>query len=260
MALCCQGPDPLSTGETHYTLRRLVQDAVLLGLVERISVEAIRQLLRGADLKPHRWRYWLTRTDPEFERLAAEILDLYERPPAGRLLSFDEKTQLQALARKHPGLPMQPGRVERREFEYKRGGTLNLFCSLDVATGEVFGRTYERKRAVEFLAYLRALREHYPGEVLHIILDNLSSHKTPEVLAFVAADGKMHLHFVPKHGSWLNQVEIFFSVLVRRVIRRGDFADKDDLSRKLLAFLDHWNRHEKKPLRWTYTSTDLLAA
>lgn len=259
VTLGCQGPDPQQTGETHYTLRRLATDALALGI--RISHEGVRQVLREADLKPHRWRYWLTRTDPDFERLAAHVLDLYERPPdEGRLLCFDEKTQLQALERRHPSLPAQPGQIERREFEYKRHGTRNLFCALDVKDGSVFGRMYERKRAVEVLDFFRALRERYPGEVLHIVLDNLSAHKTPEVLAFVAADGRMHLHFVPKHGSWLNQVELFFSILARRVLHRGSFASLEDLSQKILAFLEHWNAHEKKPFRWTYTSTQLLAA
>lgn len=258
VTLGCQGPNPLHSGETHYTLRRLAADALALGLV--ISHEGVRQVLRAADLKPHRWRYWLTRTDPDFERLAAAVLDLYEHPPEGRLLCFDEKTQLQALQRRHPSLPPRPGQIECREFEYKRHGTRNLFCALDVHDGSVFGRMYERKRAIEVLDFFQALRERYPGEVLHLILDNLSTHKTPEVLAFLAEDGGMHLHFAPKHGSWLNQVELFFSVLARRVLRRGDFSSLEDLSRKILAFLDHWNAHEKKPFRWTYTSAQLLAA
>lgn len=230
----------------------------MLGI--RISHEGVRQILLSADLQPHRWRYWLTRTDPEFEEVAARILDLYESPPEGRLLCFDEKTQLQALERKNVGRPMRPGDPERVEFEYKRGGTLNLFCTLDVATGEVFGQTYARKRAVEVLDFLGALRSRYPGEVLHVILDNLSTHKTTDVLDFVARDQKIHLHFLPKHGSWLNQVEIFFSVLVRRVVRRGNFRGLADLKAKILAFLSHWNSHEKKPFRWTYTAAQVLAA
>ncbi|HEX2095440.1 MAG TPA: IS630 family transposase, partial [Longimicrobiaceae bacterium] len=258
VTLGCQGPNPLRSGETHYTLRRLAADALALGL--KISHEGVRQVLRAADLKPHRGRYWLTRTDPDFERLAAAVLDLYEHPPPGRLLCFDEKTQLQALPRRFATLPAREGQVERREFEYKRHGTRNLFCALDVADGSVFGRMHERKRAVEVLDFLRALRERYPGEVLHLILDNLSTHKTPEILAFLAEDGQMHLHFLPKHGSWLNQVELFFSVLARRVIRRGDFHSLDDLSHKILVFLDHWNAHERKPFRWSYTSAQLLAA
>lgn len=265
-ALACQGPDPEPgeaprTGETHYTLRRLAADAVREGIMEAISPETVRRMLRRADLRPHRWRYWLTRTDPRFHEKARRILDFYEHgPPEGRLLCFDEKTQMQAIQRKHPTLPMRAGLIERREFEYVRRGTLNLFCALNVTCGTVVGQTYERKRAVEMADFLGVLRAAYPGEVLHVILDNLSTHTAPPVREFLDEDGGIHLHFLPTHGSWLNQVELFFSVLARRVLRRGNFTGLADLGRKILAFLRHWNEHEKKPFRWSYTSAQLAAA
>ena len=183
-----------------------------------MSPAPVQRILAALLLKPHRVRYFLTRTDPLFEQKMAEILDLYLHPPRNcRILCLDEKTHIQALERVYPTLPMQPGLVEHQEFEYLRHGTVDLFTAFDVGTGEVFAQCYQRHTNVEFRHFLRTLRSRDPDSRWHLIVDNAGFHKKQAVLDWCAAQRpQVTLHWLPTHGSWLNQVEIWFSILSRK--------------------------------------------
>ena len=212
-------------------------------------------------LKPHRSRYWLTSPDPEFTARMRDIVDLYLNPPPNAIrLCFDERTAMQAIERLYPTLPMRPGQIERREFEYLRHGTLDLLAALDVDTGEVYAATYERHTQVEVADFFDwLLRQFPPSKPIHIVMDNLPVHKTDRVQKALRRGGrKVTVHWTPVRASWLNQIEIFFSILDRRVLKRGSFTSKDDLTQKLIRFVEWYDDHDAKPFRWTYTGHPLL--
>lgn len=244
---CSQPPE----GETQWTVRSL---AARVG----IGKSQVHTILDQADLKPHQVRSWLTSLDPEFETKQAEVCGLYLDPPEGAIVvSLDEKTGVQAKEPIRKEIPMRPGRPARREFEYKRHGTLSLLAALVVHTGEVKGSVYERNSRVEFLDFLDRLEvEIPPGKDVHAILDNLQVHKTPEVQAWLQAHPRWHFHFTPTHASWLNQIELWFSILSRRLLKRGIFKSKDDLKAQLLAFIERYNP-TAKPFAWTYQGKPL---
>jgi transposase len=215
-------------------------------------------ILSEADLKPHQVRSWLTSIDPDFETKQAEVCGLYLNPPEGAIVvSIDEKTSVQAKEPIRPEIPLAPGRPARREFEYKRHGTVALLAALLVHTGEVKGTVYERNSRVEFLDFLELLQAEIPADKqVHAILDNLQVHKTPEVVAWLEAHPRWHFHFTPTHASWLNQIELFFSILTRRLLRRGIFKSKEDLKAQLLSFIQRYNP-TAKPFAWTYQGKPL---
>lgn len=246
-------------------------------------------------MQPHLKRYWLTKKrDERSEEKTQDICETYalalKRLAEGEVtFSVDEMTGIQALERSAPGLPMTPGNPERREFEYVRHGTQTLTAAFDVATGHVFGHVGETRTEDDFAAYLRKLMEQKPdAERYHIVVDNLNTHMSEAVVRFVAnmsgiEEGalgvkgktgvlenmrtredflhdpkhKVVFHFTPKHASWLNQIEIWFSILVKKVIRRGNFASKEDLRDKILSFIDYFNTTLAKPFRWTYQGKPL---
>jgi len=233
-------------GATHWTVR---------SLAERTGVgrQTVHRLLRKERLAPHRIKSWVTSTDPEFETKALDILGLYQNPPENALvLSVDEKTAIQALDRTQPTLPLRPGQVERRSFEYKRNGTTSLYAALAVHQGEVIGRCVPRHRHQEFLGFLRLLSRTYPGQDLHLIVDNLSAHKHGAVQRWLRRHPRIYLHFTPTHASWLNQVELFFSILSRKIIRRGIFPSLQALIQAIMDFIER-NNQQSKPFHWTYT-------
>ena len=240
----CTQPPP--EGATHWTVRSL---AAHTGVARSI----VHTILRQERLQPHRVQTWVTSTDPEFETKAVDILGLYMRPPENALvLCVDEKTAIQALDRTQPTLPLRPGQAERRSFEYKRNGTTSLFAALAVHQGEIVGQCAPRHRQEEFLDFLRLLARTYRQQELHLVVDNLSAHRTEAVGRWLWRHPRIHLHFTPTHASWLNQVELWFSILSRKVIRRGVFPSVKALIQAIMDFIERYNR-EGKPFQWTYT-------
>lgn len=237
---------PPPEGETHWTVRSLAE-AVGIG---KSQTQAI---LAGADLKPHQVRSWLTSLDPDFETKQADVCGLYLDPPENAIVvSVDEKTSIQAKQPIRAELAIEPGKPARREFEYKRHGVQALLAGLLVHTGEVIGHVYDRNSRVEFIDFLGRLDAQIPdAKQVHAILDNLQVHKTAEVEQWLAEHPRWSFHFTPTHASWINQIEPFFSILTRRLLRRGIFTSKADLRDQLLAFIDRYNP-TAKPFAWTY--------
>jgi len=234
-------------GSTHWSTRKLARE---LGI--RHQLVAI--VWSRAGLKPHRMERYMASDDPEFEAKAADVIGLYLAPPQhAAVFCLDEKTAIQALDRLDPVLPFSPGRLERHGFEYQRHGTLSLYAALDTKTGTVLGRTADRHTSEEFVAFLSELIAGQPkGQEIHVILDNLSAHKSKRVLDFLSDHQQVHFHFTPTYSSWLNQVELWFSKIERDVIARGVFTSVKDLSKKLLGYIREYNRNAK-PFRWKYS-------
>lgn len=272
---------------TQWSMPDLVRAAVAKGLVASISPATIWRLLDQAAIKPHRWHYWLNSTDPQFQSKMHELVGLYlnalEMYRRGEiLLCVDEKTSIQALQRKHPTLLGQAGSITKIEHEYTRHGTRCLTAGLEVATGAVLGMLTANRPAEVFAEFVRQVCDRYAqAPRLHLVLDNLNTHyhllicqliadrcdcdpgplKTgPQRKQFLTDSSKrIVFHFTPTHASWLNQIEIWFSTLTRKVIRRGDFASLEDLEAKILAFIDYHNAYSARPYKWTYTGKPLAA-
>ena len=234
-------------GSTHWSCRKLAKH---LG----VSKDLVHRVWREADLKPHRLERYMASNDPDFERKAADIIGLYLDPPRhAAVFCVDEKTAIQALDRRDRVLPLSPGRAERHGFEYKRNGTLSLYAALNTQTGQVQGKTAARHTSREFVAFLEeVISGCEPGREIHIILDNLSAHKTKLVEAFLAEHPNVTLHFTPTYSSWLNQVELWFSKVQRDVIARGVFTSTADLARKLRRYINAYSK-DAKPFRWKYS-------
>ncbi len=240
-----QKPPP--DGSTHWSTRKLANH---LG----VSHMRVARVWARARLKPHRLERYLASNDPDFEAKAADVIGLYVNPPQHAIVfSLDEKTAIQALDRRDPILPLSPGRAERHGFEYVRHGTLSLYAALNTKTGAVVGRTAERHTSEEFVAFLGALVAAQPArQAIHIILDNLSTHKTRRVEDFLALHRNVHLHFTPTYSSWLNQVELWLNKVERAVIARGIVTSPHDLRRKLMRYIREHNK-TAKPIKWSYT-------
>jgi transposase len=233
-------------GATHWSTRSLGRK---LGVQHTIVARA----WQDAGLQPHRLERYMRSTDPAFETKAADVIGLYLDPPQHAVvLCVDEKTAIQALDRIDPVLPLSPGRAERHGFEYYRHGTLSLYAALNTHTGEVVGSAVPHHTSDEFVAFLQSVVDTQPRRrEMHIIVDNLSAHKTQKVRTFLAAHPTVHLHYTPTYSSWLNQVELWFSKIERDVIARGIFTSVTDLRRKLMRYIKHYNK-TAKPFRWAY--------
>ncbi len=207
-----------------------------------------------AGLQPHRMRRYVASNDPDFETKALDVIGLYVNPPQHAIVfSVDEKTAIQALDRTLPVLPFSPGRAERHGFEYVRNGTLSLYAALNTRNGRVIGKTVARHTSAEFVAFLSALvAEHPAKQEIHIIVDNLSAHKTKLVHQFLGSHRNVHLHYTPTYSSWLNQVELWLAKLERQVIARGIFKSTADLARKLMRYIHEHNK-TARPIKWKYT-------
>jgi putative transposase len=245
--LACQPPSL----KTRWTLRELAEKT-------GISKSQLHRIMHELDLKPHQFKMWLFSSDPEFESKQADIVGLYLHPPKNALVvCLDEKTGLQANSATHAKLPMVPGQVERREFGYRRHGVLALYAALKVHEGEVFAKTEVKHTHVEFLGFLNEAYVRWgQSKELHIIMDNFSAHKTVEVRRWVEEHKSVHFHFTPTHASWLNQVELWFSILSRQLLSKQDFESVPDLTRQLLAFIDEYDK-TAKPFAWTYKGEPL---
>jgi transposase len=233
-------------GATHWSTRSLGRK---LGVQHTIVARA----WRDAGLQPHRLERYMRSTDPDFETKAADVIGLYLDPPQHAVVfCVDEKTAIQALDRIDPVLPLSPGRAERHGFEYYRHGTLSLYAALNTETGAVLGRAVPRHTSDDFVAFLQSVVDAQSrGREIHIIVDNLSAHKTQKVRTFLAAHPTVRLHYTPTYSSWLNQVELWFSKIERDVIARGIFTSVTDLRRKLMRYIKQYNK-TAKPFRWSY--------
>ena len=233
-------------GATHWSTRSLGRK---LGVQHTIVAKA----WRNAGLQPHRLERYMRSTDPDFETKAADVIGLYLDPPQHAVVfCIDEKTAIQALDRLDPVLPLSPGRAERHGFEYYRHGTLSLYAALNTRTGEVVGHTAARHTSAEFVGFLQSVVETQPRRrEMHLIVDNLSAHKTQQVRTFLVAHPSVHLHYTPTYSSWLNQVELWFSKIERDVTARGIFTSVTDLRRKLMRYIKHYNT-TATPIRWAY--------
>jgi transposase len=220
----------------------------------QISKDAVHRIWKTAGVKPHRLERYLASNDPDFESKAADVIGLYLNPPQhAAVFCVDEKSAIQALDRLDPVLPLSPGRVERHGFEYYRHGTLSLYAALDVKSGKVHGKTAERHTSDEFVDFLgQVVGLCKPKQEIHIIVDNLSAHKTRKVDEFLTLHPAVKLHFTPTYSSWLNQVEIWFARIERDVIARGVFTSVNDLARKLMRYIRAYSQNAK-PFQWKYS-------
>jgi transposase len=234
-------------GSTHWSCRKMARHL-------KISKDTVQRIWHKAGLKPHRLQRYMASDDPDFERKAADIIGLYMNPPQhAAVFCVDEKSAIQALDRLDPVLPMSPGRIERHGFEYYRHGTLSLYAALDVKTGKVQGKTAARHTSEEFVEFLGEMVGACPSkQEIHVILDNLSAHKTSKVQAFLEDHPNLHLHFTPTYSSWLNQVEIWFGRIEREVIARGVFTSVRDLARKLMRYIRAYSK-TARPFNWKYS-------
>ena len=237
---------PPTDGSTHWSTRRLAKK---LGVHHMM----VARTWQKHGIQPHRMERYMASNDPDFERKAADVLGLYVHPPQhAAVFCVDEKTAIQALDRKDPILPFSPGRAERHGFEYVRNGTLSLYAALNTQTGEILGKTVRRHTSQEFVAFLEDLVASQPtDQQIHVILDNLSAHKTQRVQQFLDDYPSVSLHFTPTYSSWLNQVELWFSKIERDLIHRGVFTSVKDLSKRIMRYIRLYNR-EPKPIKWRH--------
>ena len=297
-AMACEKPNVYGRPISHWTPRELADELKKQGIVEAISPRQVGRLRDQADIKPHLIRYYLhTKKDEAFDEKVADICEVYEMAPAitaegGRVISCDEMCGIQALERTAPDKPVEPGRVERHEFNSERHGTLTLIANFDVGTGEVVHPSLGSTRTEsDFVDHFDKLISNSPTVTKwHIVLDNLNIHQSESLVVFVAnrigidinslgekgkagilksqksrqhfltnPDHEIVFHYTPKHASWMNQVEIWFSILVRKLLKRESFNGTDSLRTKILDFIKYFNKTMAKPFKWTYKGRVLSA-
>jgi len=239
---------------THWSTRSMANE---MGL----SQSAISRIWRAFGLQPHRQETFKLSTDPLFVEKTRDIVGLYLDPPVkAMVLCVDEKSQIQALDRTQPILPLAPGIPERRTHDYMRHGTTSLFAALDVATGKVIGQLHRRHRSQEFLKFLRTIDASVPADLdIHLIMDNYGTHKTPAVQRWFARHPRFHVHFTPTSASWLNQVERWFAALTQKQIRRGTHRSTQQLETAIRAYLEIYNENPK-PFVWSKSADEILAS
>ena len=224
-----------------------------------ISPTTVHRIWRAFSLQPHRSETFKLSKDPLFVEKVRDIVGLYLNPPEKALvLCVDEKSQIQALDRTQPLLPMRPGQPERRTHDYVRHGTTSLFAALDIATGDVIGECHRRHRALEFRKFLTTIDEQVPDDLdVHLIMDNYATHKTPAIRRWLAKRPRFHVHFTPTSASWINQIERWFATLTAKQIRRGTFRSTLQLEAKIKEYIEI-NNEEPKPFVWTKTADQIL--
>ena len=249
---------PAELGLSHWSSRQM---SAFIQRTEGVYVSHhyVATLWRENGLKPHRAGTFKVSKDPAFAEKVADIVGLYLDPPGGAVvLSMDEKTQIQALDRTQPMLPIAFDATEKRTHDYVRHGTTNLFAALNVGTGEVFGECKPTRDGENFLAFLKKAVKPHAGRDVHVVLDNLSTHTTPDVCAWLAKNPHVHFHFTPVGSSWLNQIETWFGIITRQSIRRGTFSSVKVLINQIRDYITHWNT-SAKPFIWTATANEILA-
>ncbi len=294
IALSCEKPEDYGRPITHWTHKELANEAIKQGIVETISANHLGRLLKKNDLKPHLSQYWLNaKADERKEERIIDICNLYAdalKTPEELFISVDEMTGIQALERISPDLPMRAGQVQSIEFEYERHGTQTLLGGFNVATGVIDGLIQETRTEIDFVESIKYLIEKNPEKkVYHFIADQLNTHKSESLVRFVAdfcndtqelgvkgKSGILHsmktreeylmmgnrrivFHYTPKHASWMNQIEIWFGILMKKVIRRGNFVSQQDLKNKIQNFMCYFNETMAKPFKWTYKGKPLTA-
>ena len=239
-------------GYTNWSQERIAKE---IG----ISQSKVFQILKRADLKPHKIEYWCGKPrDPEFEQKMINIVGLYLSPPENAIvICVDEKTQIQALDRTQPELPLRSGNPRRQTATYKRNGTVSLIAALAVHSGEVTAKTIKSNTAENFLKFLKSLDRKYRNKKLHVIADNLSVHKHKDVKEWLDGKRKIQLHFTPTYSSWLNQVEIWFNILTKDVVKGGIWQSSEQLGDQLMEYVKTYNTTRAKPFKWTYTGEPL---
>jgi transposase len=244
-------PPPESLAVTHWSTR-------LLGRHLGVADATVARAWRAYRIQPWRQGTFKFSTDPELEAKVRDVVGLYLNPPENAIvLCVDEKSQIQALNRTQPLLPLRPGLPERATHDYKRNGTTTLFAALEVATGQVTDRCYDHHGKAEFLDFLKRVAKAYPRQELHVVLDNYHTHKHDDINQWLAKNPRITLHFTPTSGSWLNLVEVFFSIITRQTIRRGSFDNVRELIAAIRAFIDTYN-NRCRPFVWTKTAEDIL--
>ena len=244
-------PPPERLGVTHWSTRLLAAEL-------KVGDATVARTWRKYCVQPWRRGTFKFSTDPELVAKVHDIVGLYLHPPEKAVvLCVDEKSQIQALDRTAPILPMRPGLPEKATHDYKRNGTATLFAALEVATGKVTDACYERHGKAEFLAFMKQVAKAYPRRELHVVLDNYHTHKHAEVQAWLAKNPRITLHFTPTSGSWMNMVEIFFGIITRQAIRRGSFANVKELVAAISRYIDGWN-DRCHPFTWTKTAEQIL--
>ena len=246
--------ETLPPDATHWSSRSMAK-------ASGVSISSVQRIWRAFGLQPHRLETFKLSTDPDFVAKVRDVVGLYVSPPEHAIvLCVDEKSQIQALDRTQPLLPMRPGQAARRSHDYKRHGTTSLFAALDIATGQVIGKCFPRHRAAEFRRFLDEIEANVPNDLeVHLVMDNYATHKTPLIRAWLAKRPRWHVHLTPTSSSWLNQVERFFALLTDKKIRRGVHRNVADLQADISAFIDQHNA-DPKPFRWTKSAEDILAA
>ena len=241
-------------GATHWSTRQMAAQT-------GVSRSSVSRIWRAFGLKPHRAEAFTLSKDPQLVEKVRDIVGLYLHPPDRALvLCVDEKSQIQALERTQPVVPMRPGQAERRTHDYARHGTTTLFAALDVATGKVLGECTDRHRAVEFRRFLDRIEASVaPALDVHLVLDNYATHKTPAIQRWLAKRPRFHVHFTPTHGSWLNQVERWFGLLTERALKRSSHRSTGELVAAVEAFLAATNE-APKPFVWVKTADEILAS
>src|SRR6202790_50456 len=239
---------------THWSSRAMARASGL-------SVSTVQRIWRAFGLQPHRLETFKLSTDPDFVAKVRDVVGLYVAPPERAIvLCVDEKSQIQALDRSQPMLPMRPGQPARRSHDYKRHGTTSLFAALDIATGRVIGKCYPPPRAAEFRKFLDEIEANVPHDLdVHLVMDNYATHKTPLIRNWLARRPRWHLHLTPTSSSWLNQVERFFALLTDKQIRRGIHRSVVALKATITTFIEQHNANPK-PFRWTKSADDILAS
>jgi transposase len=237
---------------THWSTRGMAR-------ATGMSQTAISRIWRAFGLKPHLDEAWKLSTDPQFIDKVRDVVGLYLNPPqAAVVLCVDEKSQIQALDRTAPVLPLLPGVARRRSHDYTRHGTTNLYAALEVASGKVISQMTPRHRAIEFKRFLARIDQAVPGELdVHLIVDNSSTHKTPAIQRWLLAHPRFHVHFTPTYSSWLNLVERWFAELTNKWLRRGTHRSVGELTASIQSWIDTWNE-EPRPFVWTKTADQIL--
>ncbi|MEJ7740458.1 MAG: IS630 family transposase [Chitinophagaceae bacterium] len=239
-------------GYTNWSQRRIAQQVGM-------SQGKVQQILKQADLKPHKIEYWCGKsTDVEFESKMVNIVGLYMDPPQNALvLCVDEKTQIQALDRTQPILPLKEKAPKRLTATYKRNGTVALLAALSVHQGEIAAKTVDKNNAENFLIFLKELYRKYPRKHLHLIVDNLTVYKHKIVEQWISTKKRITLHFTPTYSSWLNQIEIWFNMLTKDVLKGGVWKSRKQLIDQLMKYVKTYNEQRAKPFKWTYTGQPL---
>ncbi len=246
---CTQKPD----GETHWSVRTLAK-------ATGVGRDTVHQILRQANLKPHQVSTFSHSPDPDFVAKVVDVVGLYLHPPEHAVVvCVDEKTQVQALDRTQPLLPMRPGQIERHTHDYKRNGTVQLYAALEVHAGRAIPRIEERHRSKEFIAFMNQLLRTYPSAELHVILDNVKSHDSKEVREWHKrpSNKRAVFHFIPTYSSWMNLAEVLFNLLQAKVLRRGVFSSKRVLVSAIMDYIEKFNK-EGRTFHWTKTADTII--